>query len=109
MALASPKNTIHGLITLAEADSSALAGRTAINFPALTVTVGEILEALEKIGGKAARERVKFQADPAVARIVAGWPPVFDSQRGLWLGLRADPDMLSIVRQFANENRVECV
>lgn len=109
VALASPKNTVHGLITLAEADSSTLGGRTAINFPALRVTVGEILEALEKIGGKSARERVKFQADPVVAQIVAGWPSVFDSQRALRLGLRADPDILSIVQQFVDDNLAEYV
>lgn len=105
VALASPRNTIQGLTTLAEADSSTLEGRTAINFPALTVKVGEILDALEKIGGKAARERVKFKADDAVTRIVGSWPPVFDNQRALRLGMRPDPDILSIVQQFVNDYR----
>lgn len=104
VALASPANTIHSLIALAEADPGAAGGRTAINFPALTVTVGAILDALETIGGKAARERVRFSPDPTITRIVGSWPSVFETTRALRLGLRPDPDMVSIVTQFLNEH-----
>jgi nucleoside-diphosphate-sugar epimerase len=104
VALASPRNTVNDLITLVEAESGALGGRTAINFPALTVTVGEILDALETVGGKAARARVRFEADPAITSIVGSWPSVFESTRGAGLGLLPDPDMISIVRQFMNEH-----
>lgn len=102
VALASPKNTITGLIALAEAESDALGGRTAVNFPALTVTVGEILNALETVAGPAARARVSFKLDPEIIRIVGSWPAKIESRRASNLGLRPDPDMESIIRQFMN-------
>jgi nucleoside-diphosphate-sugar epimerase len=104
VALASPRNTVRSLITLAEAESEALAGRTAINFPALTVTVGGILEALEAVAGRAVRSRVKFRTDPAITSIVGGWPSVFHSERALRLGLQPDSDMISIIEQFISEH-----
>jgi nucleoside-diphosphate-sugar epimerase len=103
VALASPSNTINGLIKLAEADSESLGGRTAINFPPLTVKVGEILNALEAIGGRAARARVRFKPDPAIIRIVGSWPSVFECNRARNLGMKPDADMDSIIRQFISE------
>jgi nucleoside-diphosphate-sugar epimerase len=103
VALASPTNTINALMTLAEAQSEMLGGRTALNFPALTVCVGEILDALETVAGKAVRDRVRFQTDPVVTRIVGGWPSVFESERAVNLGLLPDADMVSIIRQYVDE------
>ena len=104
VALASPHNTIQGLLAVAEAES--LGGRIAVNLPALTVRVSEMLDALEAVGGKAARERVRFEPDPAIARIVEGWPSVFDNTRALRLGLKADPDMISIIRRFVSDHAI---
>ena len=101
--VASPGNTIEGLIALAEAEPGVLGGRIAMNLPALTVRVSEILDALEAVAGKAAPERVRFEPDPAIAVIVAGWPSAFDNTRALRLGLKPDPDITSIIRQFVND------
>jgi len=106
VALASPANTVNSLISLAEAPQDALGGRTAINFPALTVTVAEILDALEAVAGKAARERVRFVESPEVTRIVGGWPAAFQSERAARLGLRPDRNMRSIIDRFVCEQDV---
>jgi nucleoside-diphosphate-sugar epimerase len=104
VALASPHNTIEGLIAVGEAE--ALGGRIAVNLPALATRVSNMLDALEAVGGKTARERVRFEPDPAIARIVEGWPSVFDSSRALRLGLKPDPDMISIIRRFVSDHAI---
>src|ERR1700678_53286 len=103
VAISSPQRAIEGLIAAAEASPGAWGGRTALNLPALTVRVIEMLDALEEVAGRAARERVRFEEDPTIARIVGGWPAVFESARARRLGLSADPDFLSVVRQFQAE------
>jgi D-erythronate 2-dehydrogenase len=103
VAVGSPQRAIEGLITAAEADPHAWGSRTALNLPALTVRVSEMLDALEEVGGRAARQRVRFEEDPTIARLVSGWPAVFESARARRLGLSADPDFLSVVRQFQKE------
>jgi len=104
VALASPHNAIEGLIAVGESES--LGGRIAVNLPALTTRVSEMLDALEAVAGKAARDRVRFEPDPVIARIVEGWPSVFDSSRALRLGLKPDPDMISIIRQFVSDHAI---
>ena len=104
--VASPSNTIEGLIALAEAEPGVLGGRIAMNLPALTVRVSEILDALEAVAGKAARERVRFELDPTIAAMVAGWPSAFDNTRALRLSLKPDPDITSIIRQYVNDHAI---
>jgi D-erythronate 2-dehydrogenase len=102
-AVASPERAIEGLIAAAEATQDTWGGRTALNLPGLTVTVSEMLEALETAGGREVRERVRFQEDPKIARMMLGWPSAFESTRARRLGLLPDPNFLSIVRQFQKE------
>ncbi|HUV97568.1 MAG TPA: D-erythronate dehydrogenase [Acidobacteriaceae bacterium] len=107
VALASPARTIEALIAVAEASREALGGRIALNLPGLTVSVGEMLDALEAVAGTKTRGRVRFQPDAAIARIVGGWPAAFDNSRALRLGLKPDPDFLSIVRAFVDDRAAE--
>jgi nucleoside-diphosphate-sugar epimerase len=104
VALSSTACTIDGLITLAEASREALGGRTAINLPALTVSVSEILNALEVVAGHSARALVRFEPDASIARIVGGWPAVIDNSRAKRLGLNPEPDFISIVRKYIDEH-----
>jgi nucleoside-diphosphate-sugar epimerase len=102
-AVASPDRAIEGLIAAAEATPDAWGSRTALNLPGLTVTVNEMLDALEIAGGREARERVRFEEDPRISRMMLGWPSAFESARARRLGLLPDPDFLSIIRQFQKE------
>jgi hypothetical protein len=65
-----------------------------------------MLDALEVAAGRTTRQRVHFQEDPKIARMMLGWPAAFESARARRLGLSADPDFLSIVRQFQKEQAV---
>ncbi|EEG07098.1 D-erythronate dehydrogenase [Pseudogulbenkiania ferrooxidans] len=103
VALASPANTIAGLIAVFEASREAFGGRTALNLPALTVRVQDMLDALESVGGSQARSLVRFVPDDTIARIVGSWPARFESPRGERLGLKADTDFRSIVEQYLRD------
>lgn|GEM_PF-2321885 len=81
----------------------ALGGRAALNLPALTVTVQQMLDALREVGGEAALRLVRFEPDADIARIVGGWPARFHSPRAQALGLHPDPDFGSIVRQYLQD------
>jgi D-erythronate 2-dehydrogenase len=98
--LSSPGTTIHGLITVFEASREAVGGRMALNLPGLNVTVGQMLEALEKVAGPAVRARVKFERDERVAGIVANWSRGSTSERANALGLKADSSFEAIIEQY---------
>jgi D-erythronate 2-dehydrogenase len=103
VAVASPERAIEGLLMAAEAAPDVWGGATAVNLPGLTLRVGEILDALEVVAGRAVRERVHFEENPTIATMVGGWASAFESKRARSLGLAADPDFISIIRQFQRE------
>jgi nucleoside-diphosphate-sugar epimerase len=104
VALSSPANTVAGIVAVMEASREAFGGRTALNLPALTVSVREMLQALEDLAGPAAMALITHRPDEAVARIVSAWPARFESQRTGRLGLKADADFASVLRQYVADN-----
>lgn len=104
VALASPTCTIEGFIRAAQASDAEWGPLTAINLPSLTTTVGEMAEALERVGGPAARALLAWEPDPAIDRLVRSWPGKITWDRARGLGLQADADFDTVVRQYIAEN-----
>jgi D-erythronate 2-dehydrogenase len=97
VALASPAKAVGGLLCAATSPEEAWGGRSAVNLPALTVTVADMVAALERVAGPAASGLIDWVPDPAVARIVAGWPARFRGERAARLGLAPDPDIAAVI------------
>jgi nucleoside-diphosphate-sugar epimerase len=100
VALSSPNNTIAGILKVVEVSREEFGGRTALNLPALTVTVGEMLQALKDVAGPKVAALVTVQPDATIKRIVGGWPPRFDCQRTHKLGLKADASYRAVIEQY---------
>jgi nucleoside-diphosphate-sugar epimerase len=105
VALSSPETTIAGILAVAEATREAFGGRTALNLPALTVTVGQMLEALERVAGKEVASLVTVKPDPAIAKIVGGWPSKFDCERTHRFGLQPDTSYQAVIEQYIRMQR----
>jgi D-erythronate 2-dehydrogenase len=105
VALASPAKAIAGLLRAAAAPDEAWGGRTAVNLPALTMTVGGMAAALERVAGPEVSALIDWVPDPAVARMFATWPGRVRSDRAARLGLDADPDFDSVITMHLAESR----
>jgi D-erythronate 2-dehydrogenase len=105
VALASPRRAIEGLLRAATSTDDAWGGRTAVNLPALTVTVAEMVAALERIAGPDVSALIDWVPDPVVAGIVTSWPARFRAGRAAGLGLTPDPDFDSVIRAHLAESR----
>src|ERR1700689_1362900 len=104
VALASPAKAIDGLLRAATSSDQAWGGRTAVNLPALTVSVGDMAAALEQVAGPEVRALINWVPDPAVARMFATWPGRGHSERAAQLGLTPDPDFTSIINLHRAES-----
>jgi nucleoside-diphosphate-sugar epimerase len=104
VALSSPARTIEGVIRAAIATDAQWGPLTAMNLPALRISVGEMAGALESVGGKAATALLDWTLDPAILRLVKTWPGNVASARAVGLGLQADTSFESIVREYIREN-----
>lgn len=105
VALASPARAIDALLCAAAAADQLWGGRTAVTMPALTVSVADMVAALERIAGPGVSGLIDWVPDPAVARIVSGWPARVRADRAVRLGLTADRDFGSIIRMYLAESR----
>ena len=104
VALASPGNTIRGMLRATTATDSEWGARTAVNLPSVCVTVQEMAETLGRVAGAEALRVLDWSVDPVVTRVVGGWPSRFQTDRAQGLGLLPDPDFASIVRDYIAEN-----
>ena len=101
--VSSPGVTVRSLIAIFEASAEEFQGRSAMNLPALNVTVQQMLDALEAVAGPAVRARVKFQRDERVAGIVANWPKGAKALRAPRLGLQPDANFQDVIRQYIDD------
>jgi nucleoside-diphosphate-sugar epimerase len=105
VALASPARAIDGLLCAATSSDEAWGGRTAVNLPALTMTVADMVAALERVAGPDVSALVNWVPDPVVAGIVTSWPARFRADRAARLGLTPDPDFDSVIKIHLAETR----
>ncbi|WP_313371703.1 D-erythronate dehydrogenase [Achromobacter animicus] len=98
--LLSPRGAIQALIAGCELDADAMADRTPINLPGVSVTAAEMAQALREVAGDEVADRISWQADARVERIVGSWPGRWDTSRATRLGLTGDGSFADIVRAY---------
>ena len=98
MWVSSPSAVIANLIVGHEAPASAFGMTRSVNVPGLSVSVEEMVAALRRVAGDAVADRVKWQCDPAIDRIVSTWPANFAPKLGHALGMRGDADFDGVIR-----------
>ena len=81
----SPRRAVDWLLTAAAMDAAPLGLDRSLNMPGLSVTVGEMLAALEQLRPGASRH-VRRVHDPAIRAVVDPWPAAFAPERAAGLG-----------------------
>ena len=102
--VSSPQRTVQGLMAVYEASREDFVGRTALNLPALNVTVQQMLDALLAVAGPRVRGLVRFERDERIAGIVANWPQAATARRAAALGLRPEAGFEDIIRQYIHDS-----
>jgi nucleoside-diphosphate-sugar epimerase len=100
---ASPRSAVRFLTHAVALDSTLLGHRRNLTMPGVSATVGDQIEALRKIAGDYAVALIQRKPDPAIQRIVAGWPKDFDVQRASQLGFKAETSFEEIIRVYIDD------
>lgn len=103
MYVLSPRRVIDALVHAMTLPGEALGMNRSVTLPGRTYTVEAMAAALERVAGRGVVERIRWEHDPAIQTIVAGWPRVFDTARAERLGFNADADLEDIVRQHIED------
>jgi hypothetical protein len=105
MWLASPDTAIDSLLAAHDLASGRLGTCRWINVAGISVTVGEMVSALERVAGPEVAARVRWQPDPRIERMVRGWPGDGDNSRALALGFPVDADIDGLIRSYMADRR----
>lgn len=105
--IASPDAAIAQLLHAAALPSDALGDERCLTMPGLSVSVGDLLAAVERRGSPAGVERLIERPDPGVESIVASWPASFDCSRAEALGFAGDTDVDEIIARHVRWMAVE--
>jgi nucleoside-diphosphate-sugar epimerase len=101
----SPRTVIANLIVGHEAPASAFTHTRSVNVPGISIAVGDMVSALRRVAGDAVADRVKWQYDPVIDKIVSTWPSNFAPKLGPALGMQCDPDFDGIVRAYIADDK----
>lgn len=98
--LLSPATVIECFIRAHDLDGAALGANRSLILPGFTVSVGEMVAALERVAGPEVAGRVRFAPEERVERIVRTWPVALDASRALGLGFPTDTSFDEVIRRY---------
>jgi nucleoside-diphosphate-sugar epimerase len=97
--VASPRSAVRWLLHAAFMEATVLGADRGINPPGLSVTVAQMLAALEA-ARPGASQLVTRQPDQAIADIVGGWPAAFTAERARRYGFTPHETLEELVEAF---------
>jgi nucleoside-diphosphate-sugar epimerase len=98
MWLLSPRRVVQAFLAAHALPASAWGSDRSLNLPGISCTVGEMVEGLRRVAGEEVVKRIRWQTDPLIAKIVAGWPGDFETVRAKRLGFASDSSIDEIVK-----------
>ncbi len=97
---ASPRSAAGFLLHAAGLDTSLLGHQRSLMMPGVGASVGEQIEALRRVAGERAVQLIRREPNDVTARIIAGWPRLFNPARARALGFKAETSFEDIIRIY---------
>lgn len=102
--ISSPATVVANLAHAVAIDGERLGPWRTVNLPGITVSVNHMLESLERVAGREARDLVRLERDPQIEPLVYSWPAAFETGRALELGFAIDGHFDDFVRAHQHES-----
>ena len=96
----SPEGVIFDFIHAAGLKEEQLGSNRIMSLPGLTVSIQEMVSALEEIAGQEVVDRIDWKPDAFLESIVLTWPAHFKTERGAALGFYEESSVHEIIKNF---------
>jgi len=100
--IASPRAVVNAFQHALDTPSEAWAPWRVINLSGITVTVDEMVAALQRAGGDP--DVIEWRRDPAIEAIVETWPARFETARSNAMGFAKDETIDDILRAYREDD-----
>lgn len=104
MWITSPRVVVDNLIHATELEASAWGQNRCLALPGLLCSLGEMVEAMRKVAGDEPVSRIRWELDPQIAAMVAGWPADLKPEKAMRLGFKADASFEDNIRYFLEDD-----
>jgi len=104
--LLSPGKVVEAFIHAWELPPEAWGAQRWLNLPGITASVAQMVEAMRKVAGDAAAQRVRYKDDARIQAIVKTWPVNFRTPRALAMGFKPDADVGSVIRAYIADEKI---
>ena len=104
--LLSPRAAVAALVNGIELDGERLGNRRVVNLPGLTATAAGMVEALRRVAGDAVADRVTWQREERIEKIVGTWPAAWNAERALSFGFQSDASFDAVIRAYMEDARL---
>ena len=101
--LLSPRGAIQALVNGIELDGARFGNRRVVNLPGLSVTAAQMVKALRRVAGDAVADRVTWEREERIEKIVGTWPAAWDVARAVELGFVSDASFDDVIRAYAQD------
>jgi nucleoside-diphosphate-sugar epimerase len=99
----SPNKVTDNFIHAAQIPAQAFKSSRVVNLPGITVTVKEMVDALEAVAGKEAVKLIDWEPDAFIQNIVLTFPRIFVTDKALALGFQRDNSLEEIINAFVED------
>ncbi|MCZ8309319.1 MAG: NAD-dependent epimerase/dehydratase family protein [Magnetospirillum sp.] len=104
MPLLSPRRCIDAFIRAHDLADADWGWNRTLLLPSLDITVREMAEGLRRAAGEAAYALIDWKHDPAIAKIVAGWPARMAAKRAVAMGFAADASIDEMIENYRRDD-----
>ena len=102
--IASAGAVVRAMVSLHDAHENRLPAKRALNLPALTISVADMVQAVRRYAPSDCD--IAFAPDTAVQAIVDGWPKGFVSHYAADLGISGDVGIDAVIDDYLNHREV---
>jgi len=100
----SPRQAIKTTLQAADMKAETLGVHRTLSLPGITVSVKDMVDALSNVAGEEVSQRITWQHDPFIQKIVGSWPNKFEATKAKKLGFQADDSMQTIIQNFIEDD-----
>jgi nucleoside-diphosphate-sugar epimerase len=98
MYILSPRRVVEAFIHALALQGEVFGPARMLTLPGISVSIGEVEAALARVAGQNVADRIRWEPDDHIQKIVSGWLPAFDAKRAKSMGFAADQSIDEIIQ-----------
>lgn len=105
--LLSPGKVIDALIHAHDLPTAAWEADRVVNLPGITTSVGEMVDALQRVAGEKVVSLIEWKPDARIQAIILTWPVRFNTDNANKMGFKSDEDFEEIIRYYVSSEGIK--